>query len=139
MRQRKQAGIDLALILVAVALVVGACWAAGDSPRPKVLGIAYVTFKATDLEKAKDFYGGELGLPSASPKYGNKVQASYTVNQDQHIELAKTAPGTGGSYLVEIGFATDESRQNARVSDRQRRARGSHCLLARRHKIFRDR
>ena len=36
--ESEQAGIDLALILVAVALVVGACWAAGDSPRPKVLG-----------------------------------------------------------------------------------------------------
>ena len=107
-RKSVNAPLGVALILVAVALVVGACWAAEDSPRPKVLGIAYVTFKATDLEKAKGFYGGELGLPSASPKYGNKVQASYTVNQDQHIELAKTAPGTGGSYLVEIGFATDD-------------------------------
>ncbi len=106
-QKRRNTAIGIVLILEAAALVVSACWAADTTNRPKVLGIAYVTFKVTDLEKAKGFYGGELGLPSAIPKYGNKVQASYTVNQDQHIELAKTSPGTGGSYLVEIGLATD--------------------------------
>ena len=102
------AALGILLILISVALVVGACWAADAAGRPKILGIAYVTFKVTDLEKAKAFYGAELGLASVMPKYGNKVQASFTVNQDQHVELAKTSPGTGGSYLVEIGLATDD-------------------------------
>ena len=94
------------VIAVAVGLVVGACWAAEAAGRPKVLGIAYVTFKVTDLEKAKAFYGGELGLGEATVKDGNAVQASYAVNQDQRVDLAKAA-GTGGSYLVEIGLATN--------------------------------
>jgi catechol 2,3-dioxygenase-like lactoylglutathione lyase family enzyme len=96
------------VILVGVAFVVGGCWAKDTAGRPKILGIAYVTFKTTDLEKAKAFYGGKLGLASGKVRNGNFVQASYAVNQDQQVELAKTAPGTGGSYLVEIGLATDD-------------------------------
>jgi catechol 2,3-dioxygenase-like lactoylglutathione lyase family enzyme len=96
------------VIAAAVALVVGACWAGETAGRPKIYGIAYVRFKVTDLEKAKAFYGSELGLASGGVRNGNFVQASFVVNQDQRVELAKTEPGTGGSYLVEIGLATDD-------------------------------
>lgn len=106
----------LGIMAVAVALIVRICWAAesrseaprADAARPQILGIAYVTFKTTDLEKAKAFYGGELGLAEASTKSAKGVQASYVVNQDQHVDLQKTAPGTSGSYLVEIGLATGD-------------------------------
>lgn len=107
MRTGRELWLGTGVVLIAVSLVVGACWAAETSNRPKVLGIAYVTFKVTDLEKAKAFYGDELGLASGGVKSGNDVQASYVVNQDQRVDLAKTAPGTGGSFLVEIGLATD--------------------------------
>jgi catechol 2,3-dioxygenase-like lactoylglutathione lyase family enzyme len=33
---------------------------------------------------------------------------SFVVNGNQRIELAKTAPGTTGSYLAEVGLATDD-------------------------------
>jgi catechol 2,3-dioxygenase-like lactoylglutathione lyase family enzyme len=112
MRKNGNATAAIALVLfAAVGLIVSACWAAETTGRPKILGIAYVTFKVIDLEKSKSFYAGELGLESANVKYGNKIQASYSVNQDQHVELAKTGPGTGGSYLVEIGLATDNLAQ----------------------------
>ena len=107
MRTGRELWLGTGVVLIAVSLVVGACWAAETANRPKVLGIAYVTFKVTDLEKAKAFYGDELGLASGGVKSGNNVQASYVVNQDQRVDLAKTAPGTGGSFLVEIGLATD--------------------------------
>src|SRR5208282_2685026 len=104
--------------LAPVLLTVTGCWAGETVGRPKVLGIAYVTFKATDLEKAKAFYGSELGLVSIerhrSPLSAggagslDVIAASYVVNQDQRVELTKTAAGTEGSYLVEIGLATDD-------------------------------
>jgi catechol 2,3-dioxygenase-like lactoylglutathione lyase family enzyme len=93
---------------VAGILLVWSAIHAAETGRPKIYGIAYVEFKVTDLEKAKAFYGGELGLASGGVRNGNFVQASYVVNQDQRVELAKTAPGTGGSYLVEIALATDD-------------------------------
>lgn len=95
----------LLLVLMAVGLVVGICWAA-ETGRPKVFGIAYVTFKSSDLTKAKMFYEA-IGLPSESVRNGNAVQASYAVNPYQRVNLAKTTPETTGSYLVEIGLATD--------------------------------
>ena len=88
-----------ALIIFAVAALHA------SDPRPKILGIAYVKFKTTDLEKAKGFYGGELGLTNGNT--GDAKQDTFIVNQDQRVELVKTAPGTGGSYLIEIGLATD--------------------------------
>jgi len=81
---------------------------AADDGRAKITGIAYVTVKVTDLEKAKAFYGGVLGLESGGVKDGNLVQASFVVNREQRVELTKGAAGAGGSYLVEIGLATDD-------------------------------
>jgi catechol 2,3-dioxygenase-like lactoylglutathione lyase family enzyme len=95
--------------LVAVSAMVATCWAAEAVARPKIWGIAYVKLKVTDLEKAKAFYGGELGLSNSPAIVKDKRrEAIFAVNQDQHVELVKTDPGTGGSYLVEIGLATDD-------------------------------
>ncbi|MGB9469667.1 MAG: VOC family protein [Candidatus Acidiferrum sp.] len=93
-----------ALIIFAVAALAAIALPSSD-PRPKILGIAYVKFKTTDLEKATGFYGGELGLTNGNT--GDAKQDTFIVNQDQRVELVKTASGTGGSYLVEIGLATD--------------------------------
>ena len=81
---------------------------AAETGRAKITGIAYVAVKVTDLEKAKAFYGGVLGLESGAVKDGNSLQASFVVNRDQRVELTKGAAGAGGSYLVEIGLATDD-------------------------------
>jgi catechol 2,3-dioxygenase-like lactoylglutathione lyase family enzyme len=81
---------------------------AAEAGRAKITGIAYVKLKVTDVEKAKAFYGGLLGLASGGVKDGNLVQASFVVNREQRVELTKGAAGTGGSYLVEIGLATDD-------------------------------
>jgi catechol 2,3-dioxygenase-like lactoylglutathione lyase family enzyme len=105
---RKIAAVSVVLIGVAAVAIVAAGWAADTVTRPKILGIAYVKFKVTNLEKAKAFYGGELGLGSGGAISDEKVtNPVFVVNQYQHVELEKTAPNTGGSYLVEIGLATD--------------------------------
>ncbi len=106
-QMRNRAWLELSVvILAAVALVVGVCWAAENAERPKVLGIAYVTFKTTDLEKAKAFYEA-MGLPSVAAKNGNGVQASFAVNPYQRVNLVNEA-GSGGSFLVEVGLATND-------------------------------
>ena len=106
---RKSALVWMAGLVVAGMLAMGlaAAWAGESSGRAKVLGIAYVKFKTSDLEKAKAFYS-ELGLPSGAVSNGNFVQASFVVNHYQRVDLGTTAPGTSGSYLSEIGLATDD-------------------------------
>lgn len=96
------------VVSLLLAAAIPFCAGTPEKGRPKILGIAYVRFKVTDLEKAKAFYGSELGLASGGVRNGNFVQASFMVNQDQRVDLTKTAPGTDGSYLVEIGLATDD-------------------------------
>ncbi len=96
-------------VLLALGLLVGAGWPADTVARPKVLGIAYVKFKVTDLEKARAFYGGELGLPSGGIASGGKAsEPVFVVNSYQRVELETTEPGTAGSYLAEIALATDD-------------------------------
>jgi catechol 2,3-dioxygenase-like lactoylglutathione lyase family enzyme len=99
--------IGVLLVTAAVPLAVAACWAAETAGRSKILGIAYVKVRVTDVKKAKAFYGDVLGLKSGDVRNGNFVQASYIVNPSQRVELATTAAGAAGSYLAEIGLATD--------------------------------
>jgi catechol 2,3-dioxygenase-like lactoylglutathione lyase family enzyme len=95
--------------IAAAGLMAAAGW---DTPtdttgRAKIFGIAYVKVRVTDLEKAKAFYEQVLGLKTGTVRNGNAVAASYMVNGNQRVELTKTAAGSKGSYLEEIGFATD--------------------------------
>jgi len=106
--QMKRIGAVGGLIVVAIGLIAAAGWAGETAGRAKIFGIAYVKLKVADLEKGKAFYGGVLGLQSGAVRNGNTTQASYMVNGAQRVELVKTAPGTSGSYLAEIGLATDD-------------------------------
>ena len=104
-------------MVAGLSVVIGG-WAGETAGRPKILGIAYVKFKSTDLEKTKAFYGRELGLVSivrhlpargkGGAGSGEVVEARFVVNQDQEVEFTRAAPGTSGSYSVEIGLATDD-------------------------------
>jgi catechol 2,3-dioxygenase-like lactoylglutathione lyase family enzyme len=84
------------------------CHAQEMPGRPKILGIAYVKLKVTDMDKAQAFYGCTLGLASMDVACHGFADACFTINAKQHIELVNTAPGTQGSYLAEIGLATDD-------------------------------
>lgn len=106
MRMMKKILVVAGVVGLAAALV-GAGWAGETAGRAEILGIAYVKIRVTDMEKAKAFYGGALGLENGKVRNGNAVQASFVVNGNQRVELAKTTAGTGGSYLEEIGLATD--------------------------------
>ncbi len=82
--------------------------AQGQAGRPKIYGFAYVEFKVTDMEKAKAFYGSDLELGAGGARNADSEHPSFVVNQYQRVELENTESGTKGSYLAEIGFATDD-------------------------------
>jgi catechol 2,3-dioxygenase-like lactoylglutathione lyase family enzyme len=99
------AGVVLAAATVIPASGLGS--GADTAGQAKILGIAYVRIRVTDLGKAKGFYGDVLGLKPGTVRDGNAVAASYIVNRNQWVDLASVAPGTKVSYLEEVGFATD--------------------------------
>jgi catechol 2,3-dioxygenase-like lactoylglutathione lyase family enzyme len=90
-------------------IAVAGLWGAGadTAGRAKIFGIAYVKVRVTDLGKARAFYGDVLGLPSGGARNGNSVKTSFVVNGHQRVDLVETKPGTTGSYLSEVGLATD--------------------------------
>jgi catechol 2,3-dioxygenase-like lactoylglutathione lyase family enzyme len=60
---------------------------AGDIP---LVGIASITFRATDLDRARRYYQGVLGLPEAfttSDSAGRVASVYFKVNDDQFVEI----------------------------------------------------
>src|SRR6516225_9194358 len=58
-----------------------------------VMGIANVTFKVTDLDKARAYYKGILGFAEAfdlKDRSGKVTSAYFKVNDDQYIEVMPT-------------------------------------------------
>jgi catechol 2,3-dioxygenase-like lactoylglutathione lyase family enzyme len=106
----RRAGIVVvALSVLAVIAAYGG--SANTAGRPKILGIAYVKLAVSDVAKAKAFYGEKLGLASIPVRNGNFVQASFLVNENQRVDLAKGGSRTSGSSLLEIALATDHLLQ----------------------------
>src|ERR1051326_2378061 len=55
-----------------------------------ILGIAGVTFRVSDLSKARAYYSGVLGLPEAfysNDASGDTASVYFKVNDDQYIEV----------------------------------------------------
>src|SRR5215510_15253817 len=58
-----------------------------------LMGIANVTFKVTDLDKARTYYKGILGFAEAfdlKDRSGKITSAYFKVNDDQYIEILPT-------------------------------------------------
>lgn len=104
----KKTAVMVGLVVAAVTTTAVVGWSGNNPARAKILGIAYVRLRVTDLPKAKTFYGDVLGLKPGPVRNGNAVAASYVVNGNQWVELSKVTAGTKGSYLEEVGFATDD-------------------------------
>src|SRR5512137_881753 len=68
-----------------------------------ILGLAGVTVRASDLEKARGYYKGVLGFPEAfdiKDSSGKVLSAYFKVNDDQYIEVV---PNLNPGELHRIG------------------------------------
>ena len=76
--------------------------------RPPILGIAHVRLQASDLRKARAFYGGLLGygeVPQASP-----AVAIFRVNNRQRIIVRAGLPPDRDERLVDLAFETADTQ-----------------------------
>ncbi len=104
--------MNKALILVVIILLVsGTVEANAQSGRPKIVGIAYVKIKVTDIAKARAFYGGILGLGEGADSCKGVPNPCFSVNGSQHVELVRTAATDKSSFLAEIGLETNSVEQ----------------------------
>src|SRR5687767_1527543 len=94
-------------LLAAIALVSSDAGAA--PPRPRILGISHVAFRASDLARAQAFYGGLLGFfAEARPaRDGSPARLLVSVNDRQYLEiLSGLAPDQ--DRLDHMAFETDD-------------------------------
>ncbi|MGH9574281.1 MAG: VOC family protein [Candidatus Acidiferrales bacterium] len=84
--------VALAITTVASAQDAPASGHATDSEMVPLIGIANITFKVSNLDKARAYYQGVLGLPEAFDiKTSGKVTSAYfKVNDDEYIEVTPT-------------------------------------------------
>ncbi|HKV79916.1 MAG TPA: VOC family protein [Candidatus Sulfotelmatobacter sp.] len=82
----------LAITMVASAQDAPASGQATDSQMVPLIGIAGVTFKASNLDKSRAYYRDVLGLPEAFDVKDSSgtVTAYFKVNDDQYIEVTPT-------------------------------------------------
>jgi len=68
-----------------------------------ITGISHVAFRVSDLEKARTFYTGVLGLPEA---FTLGTTHFMKVNDDQYIEVQAGAPADGNIRMTHISLVT---------------------------------
>jgi lactoylglutathione lyase len=81
---------SILLLLVILQLLISVENIAQTISRPPIVGLAHVSFKVSDIEKARQFYGNLLGYNEAFTFFQNDNQVSvafFKVNDEQYIEL----------------------------------------------------
>jgi catechol 2,3-dioxygenase-like lactoylglutathione lyase family enzyme len=106
MEMKKALVFVTAIVLAATAGTTNA-----QSGRPKIVGIAYVKVKVTDVEKARAFYGGILGLREGAESCKGVASPCFGVSGSQHVELVRTADTDKSSFLAEIGLEANSVEQ----------------------------
>jgi catechol 2,3-dioxygenase-like lactoylglutathione lyase family enzyme len=91
---------DLALILLALSAY---CHGQATPSRPQITGISHVAFYSSNLDAAKQFYAGLLGLdvePARPNAYHVGVQA---------VEMEPLPAGHGHDLISHVAFATPDA------------------------------
>ena len=63
----------------------------------EIEGVDYIRIPATDIERAKDFYGGVLGLPAGPTQHEDWVEY-----QAGNVTLAVMTPATHGDEFQQL-------------------------------------
>jgi catechol 2,3-dioxygenase-like lactoylglutathione lyase family enzyme len=89
------------LLPAALFWIVSLCAVTVAEERPKIIGIAQVTFRAKDVGAARTFYRGLLGYDESSP-------GVFAVDDRQSVRIV-AEDASGSDRLVGIALATDNA------------------------------
>ena len=84
-----------------------------SAQRPRITGIANIAVKVDNLEEARKFYTGVVGMEEAFTTKDPEVPgdlACFKVNDHQYVEVSPTLKGDE-DRLIRIGFETSDARQ----------------------------
>lgn len=80
--------------------------------RPRITNIATFAAKVDNLEEARKFYGGVIGMAEAFTTKDPDVQGdlvAFKVNDHQYVEISPTLKNEAEDRLIRIGFETDNA------------------------------
>jgi catechol 2,3-dioxygenase-like lactoylglutathione lyase family enzyme len=103
-----------AISIVAFALFWAAALSgqtAGQTQRPKILGVAHIALKTDDLAAARNFYGRDLGFQEAVTFDKESGVTYFKVNDRQYIEVTPELKDPAEDRLSNICFETDNVRK----------------------------
>ena len=81
--------------------------------RPRIVAIANIAVKVDNLDEARKFYSGVVGMAEAFQTKDAAVAgdlACFKVNDRQYVEVSPTLKGETEDRLIRIGFETDDAR-----------------------------
>lgn len=84
------------------------------SERPRIVGIANFAVKVDNLDDARRFYSGVLGMAEVFATKDPAVAgdlACFKVNDHQYVEVSPTLKGENEDRLIRIGFETNDARK----------------------------
>jgi catechol 2,3-dioxygenase-like lactoylglutathione lyase family enzyme len=76
--------------------------------RPRIVGIANIAVKTDNMEEARKFYSGVVGLAEA---FTTNDLTSFKVNDRQYVEVSPTLKTQSEDRLIHIGFETSDARK----------------------------
>jgi catechol 2,3-dioxygenase-like lactoylglutathione lyase family enzyme len=95
-------------------LFLGAVALLNAADRPRIVGIANIALRVDNLEDARHFYSGVLGMAEAFSLTDPAVSGALTcfkVNDRQFVEISPTLAGESEDRLIRIGFETSDARK----------------------------
>lgn len=94
----------LLVSLLAALLLLNVTALPPDRPRPRLLGVARITLRASDLDRSTSFYRDLLGFPEA----GRRGSARrFQINQRQYVEL-RQGLDPGQDRMISVSLQTDQ-------------------------------
>jgi lactoylglutathione lyase len=94
-------------------LAVAVTFSAQAAQRPRIVGIANIAVKVDNLDEARKFYSGVVGMAEAFKTSYTAVTgdlACFKVNDRQYVEVSPTLKSETEDRLIRIGFETDDAR-----------------------------
>lgn len=82
--------------------------------RPPIVGVANIALKVDNLETARNFYAGVIGLEevfSTRESGASRAYACFKVNDRQYVEVSPELKGETEDRLIHIGFETEDARK----------------------------
>ncbi len=106
--------------IISIFLLFTPLWVHGqETARPKVWGIARMTYLVSDFKVAREYYGDFLGFDEAF-SYNSPMGRvlSFKINDRQFLEFIEDKEAQTKTRLVAVWFETDEPEQMRRYLDK---------------------